>query len=157
MSFVGIFCFFVTNNERRPKWYSLIVWYSFVVTVVWLDIIANECVAVAETLGFSLHISSAILGLTVLAWGDSVGDLVADTAVAKSGKPTAAVAACFGAPLLTNVLGLGLSLGVYTVKSGDLKVKVKSLIYLSWMFLGFTMIISMIAFSKNGFRGPKWL
>ena len=57
----------------------------------------------------------AILGLTVLAIGNSVGDWVADTAVARAGHPSMGVASCFGSPLLNDVLGLGIALTVSTV------------------------------------------
>ena len=53
---------------------------------------------------------SAILGLTVLAVGNSVGDWVADTAVARAGEPGMGVASCFGSPLLNDVLGLSIAL-----------------------------------------------
>ena len=39
---------------------------------------------------------------TVFAWGISVGDLASDAAVARSGRPTMAVAACFGGRCLTS-------------------------------------------------------
>ena len=55
---------------------------------------------------------SAILGLTVLAIGNSVGDWVADTAVARAGEPGMGVASCFGSPLLNDVLGLSIALMV---------------------------------------------
>ena len=59
---------------------------------------------------FTLVINTAILGLTVLAIGNSVADLVADTVVARSGKPEMAIGSCFGAPLLSNVIGLSIAL-----------------------------------------------
>ena len=62
-------------------------------------------------------ISTAILGLTVLALGNSVGDLIADMAVARAGQSKMAVAACFGSPLLNDILGLGIALLVSTVGS----------------------------------------
>jgi len=46
----------------------------------------------------------------VLAIGNSVGDLVADTAVARAGYPGMGVASCFGSPLLNDVLGLSVAL-----------------------------------------------
>ena len=48
------------------------------------------------------------MGLTFLAWANSVGDLVADISLAKVGKAKTAVAACFGTPLLNLLVGLGL-------------------------------------------------
>ena len=56
------------------------------------------------------HTHTAILGLTVLAIGNSVGDWVADTAVARAGKPGMGIASCFGSPLLNDVLGLSVAL-----------------------------------------------
>ena len=55
-------------------------------------------------------INTGILGLTVLAIGNSVGDWVADTAVARAGKPGMGIASCFGSPLLNDVIGLSLAL-----------------------------------------------
>lgn len=46
----------------------------------------------------------------MLAIGNSVGDLVADTAVARAGYPGMGVASCFGSPLLNDVLGLSVAL-----------------------------------------------
>lgn len=48
----------------------------------------------------------------MLAIGNSVGDWVADTAVARAGHPSMGVASCFGSPLLNDVLGLGIALTV---------------------------------------------
>ena len=52
----------------------------------------------------------AILGLTVLAIGNSVADWVADTVVTLKGKPEMGLASCFGAPLITSVMGLSFAL-----------------------------------------------
>ena len=54
--------------------------------------------------------SVGILGLTILALGNSVADWVADTVVARHGKPEMAIASCFGAPLMSNVVGLSVAL-----------------------------------------------
>ena len=80
---------------------------AFAASIVWLDIIANEAVALMENLGVLMDISTGVLGLTVLAVGNSVGDLVADTSFARAGLAKMAVASCFGSPLLNDMLGLG--------------------------------------------------
>ncbi len=53
---------------------------------------------------------AGILGLTVLAVGNSVADWVANTVVAKSDKPQMAFASCFGAPLMGHVVGLSFAI-----------------------------------------------
>lgn len=50
----------------------------------------------------------------VLAWGNSVGDLVADVVIAKSGQPKTAVAGCYAGPLFNMLIGLGLALSIKT-------------------------------------------
>lgn len=46
---------------------------AFAVSVVWINFIANEIMAVLFTFGVVFRLSDAILGLTILAWGNSVG------------------------------------------------------------------------------------
>merc|ERR1719285_564621 len=65
---LGLFTFITTSWDKKPKFYIVFVVYSFAVTIAWLDIIADECVQVAECLGEMLGIDTALLGLTILAW-----------------------------------------------------------------------------------------
>ena len=97
--------------------------------------VADEIVAALEVLGLQFNISNAVLGLTVLAWGNSVGDLFANVAVAKSSYPQMAVAATFAGrcvcdvtpsrfllshscffsgPMFNLLVGLGLAATLYT-------------------------------------------
>tara|TARA_R110002050_G_scaffold184639_2_gene318263 strand:- start:489 stop:689 length:201 start_codon:yes stop_codon:yes gene_type:complete len=50
------------------------------------------------------------MGLTILAWGNSVGDMVADITVAKKGFPSMALAATYGGPLFNLLLGFGIAI-----------------------------------------------
>ena len=45
--------------------------------------LAGELVSCLSVLGVILNLPPAFLGLTVLAWGNSVGDLFTNTAVAR--------------------------------------------------------------------------
>ena len=74
---LGIVCYLITNDNELPSFYLLIVLGAFLSTIMWLDFIANELVAIIEGFGRMLSISTSILGLTVIAIGNSVGDLVA--------------------------------------------------------------------------------
>lgn len=102
---------------------------AFTTSITWLNIIANEVVSILQTFGilFSINtgecpnlksvsilvfLPSAILGLTILAAGNSMADLVADTVIARAGRPEMAFACCFGSPLLSNVLGLSIAFTV---------------------------------------------
>lgn len=106
-----------TTPSRPPRWHFLLCFVGFAVSVTWISTIAGEVVAVLKTIGVICNMSDAILGLTVFAVGNSLGDLVADITVARLGYPVMALAACFGGPLLNILLGIGLS-GLYVMISG---------------------------------------
>ncbi len=43
--------------------------------IAWVYALTNEIVEVLETIGLIFNLSDIILGLTVLAWGNSLGGL----------------------------------------------------------------------------------
>lgn len=53
------------------------------------------------------NISQTILGLTVFAWGNSIGDLVSNMTFMKIGVLEIALGACLGSPLLYFLFGVG--------------------------------------------------
>ncbi|KAI8936152.1 hypothetical protein NX059_007647 [Plenodomus lindquistii] len=103
-----------TTPNRPPRWRSALCFLGFAVAIAWISTIANEVVGVLRTLGVILNMSDAILGLTIFAVGNSLGDLVADITVARLGFPIMALSACFGGPMLNILLGVGLS-GCYMI------------------------------------------
>jgi sodium/potassium/calcium exchanger 6 len=108
------FILFTTTPNRAPHWRSALCFLGFAVAIAWISTIANEVVGVLRTLGVILNMSDAILGLTIFAVGNSLGDLVADITVARLGFPIMALSACFGGPMLNILLGVGLS-GCYMI------------------------------------------
>ena len=108
-----------TTPDRVPKYRYVLCYFGFVVAIAWISTIANEVVGVLKALGIILNISDAILGLTIFAVGNSLGDLVADITVARLGYPVMALSACFGGPMLNILLGIGIS-GLYmTIHGGE--------------------------------------
>lgn len=101
-----------TTPSRAPKYRFLLCFFGFIVAIAWISTIANEVVGVLKAFGVILGISDAILGLTIFAVGNSLGDLVANITVARLGYPVMALSACFGGPMLNILMGIGLS-GLY--------------------------------------------
>lgn len=58
---------------------------SFGVSIVWIFLSAVELVSILQTVGLIWGVSSSILGVTVLAWGNSLGDFVSNISVARQG------------------------------------------------------------------------
>jgi sodium/potassium/calcium exchanger 6 len=107
-----------TTHDRPPRWRTLFCYLGFAVSIAWISSIANEVVGVLKTLGVILNMSDAILGLTIFAVGNSLGDFVADITVARLGFPVMALSACFGGPMLNILLGIGISGCYITIKGG---------------------------------------
>ena len=69
--------------------------YGFVIASTYLDKIADTLVDLLQLFGILLRIPSTVLGLTVLAFGNSVQDLVANVSLSKKGLSTMATTSCF--------------------------------------------------------------
>ena len=86
---------------------------GFLISVLWAYTLARELVALLVAIGYVVGVKASVLGVTVLAWGDSLGDLVSNVAMATHAGPggaQTAISACYAGPLFNTVVGLGLSL-----------------------------------------------
>ncbi|KAJ8121601.1 hypothetical protein O1611_g10060 [Lasiodiplodia mahajangana] len=108
-----------TSPERRPKYHVAFCFLGFAIAIAWISTVAGEVVGILKAFGVILDISEAILGLTVFAVGNSIGDLVADVTVARLGYPVMALSACFGGPLLNILLGIGLGGAYQTIHAAN--------------------------------------
>ncbi len=78
---------------------------TFMMSILWLNTAASALVGVCVVLGHIFGVKPALLGATVLAWGNSAPDMVADLSMARDGFPTMAIAACFASPMFTLLVG----------------------------------------------------
>lgn len=115
------FCFasiILTEFHTKPRFHSLYAFVGFGVSVVWIYCIANEIVNLLQTFGVIFDISNTILGLTFLAWGNSLSDYVSNVVSARQGYPNMGISACYGGPLLNFLMGLGIPFTLATIKNG---------------------------------------
>ena len=123
---------------------------AFAQAIVWMDATASELVALFSSVGRISGLSESVLGATVFAWGISVGDLASDAAVARSGRPTMAVAACFGGPMFNLLVGLATGLVAATASRGTVRgIRLENeiivlatcqVMYLAYLVLGVPLI-----------------
>ena len=69
----------------------------------------SSAVNILAALGVFWDVSNTIMGIMILAPANSIGDYVADTALARSGKGVTAFGAVYSGPLLNLLIGVGLS------------------------------------------------
>lgn len=141
------------NSEQLPT-----VLVAFVMSVFWISTAAGELLNCLAALGALLKLPPALLGLTVLAWGNSVGDLVADVAVAKAGQPAMAMAGCFAGPMFNMLFGLGTALVIQTGKvypnAYELRFHVS--IVVAFVFLLLSLMGSLLVVTWNRFQVPRF-
>ena len=131
---------------------------SFMMSVFWISTMAGELLNCLAAIGVIMDFPPAILGMTVLAWGNSVGDLVADVALAKAGQPTIAIAGCFAGPMFNMLVGLGTALVVQTArvypKAYVLEFHVG--IVVAFVFLLLSLMGTLLVVTWARFRVPRF-
>ncbi|KAG0170168.1 hypothetical protein DFQ29_009412 [Apophysomyces sp. BC1021] len=145
------------TNREWCQW-LLAVQAIFSCLFVFVVMASNEMVGLLQALGIIFDISDAIMGLTIFAVGNSVGDLVANTAIAKMGFPTMAISACYAGPLLNMVLGVGISSTYEAWKTGKpYHLEVAPTILVSCTGLLIVLLSTLIVVNVNGYRISKGL
>merc|ERR1719235_1373594 len=108
--FLGMVFYFVTDDgPETPPLYPVFTLLAKVSSCIWLAFLAGELTNVVKALGVGLGVPSALLGITVVAWGNSFGDLLSGLSVTRSGDGRLAVIAVFSSPLFSNLVGFGLA------------------------------------------------
>ncbi len=95
-------------GTRWPLGTAVVSGLGFVLAAMWVDTVASELVGLIALFGSLSGLDHAVLGLTVLAWGNSIGDLSTNLAMARRGLANMAMTACYAGPLFNLLVGLGL-------------------------------------------------
>uniref|UniRef100_A0A6B2KZB2 Sodium/calcium exchanger membrane region domain-containing protein n=1 Tax=Arcella intermedia TaxID=1963864 RepID=A0A6B2KZB2_9EUKA len=154
---VAVYC--TTDNKTPPPYEPMFLFIGLIMSMLWINTGADELVNCLGVFGDILGVPRAILGLTVLAWGNSVGDLVSNFLIAKKGFPQMVTSAVYTSPVTHVLLGLGISFTVKTTKSGPITLEVRGAkadltdsLYLNFLFLLGGLLFSLIAVPVSGFR-----
>lgn len=91
---------------------------AFVQAMLLLSVASGELMAACGAVGVMAGMSRPFLAATLMAWGNSLQDLVSNVTMAASGFPTVAITACTAAPLFNLLTGIGIGVIVRTVRVG---------------------------------------
>merc|ERR1712073_187130 len=105
------------QDKERQKYYPI----AFLMSIIWIAIFSYFMVWWASLTGEAFGISDAVMGLTFLAAGTSVPDLITSVLVAKEGKGDMAVSSSIGSNLFDVTVGLPLPWILYIIYSGKPK------------------------------------
>ncbi|KAJ2498344.1 hypothetical protein GGH96_004385 [Coemansia sp. RSA 1972] len=129
---------------------------GFASGLVWVAVIADEIVSITQALGLILGLSEEILGLTIVGFGNSLGDLVTNLTLARMGYPMMALSACFGGPMLCLLLGVGVAACGYMTRAGlngSFEIPFTSpTILVSTVCLLFNSVLFLISIPRYGYH-----
>jgi Ca2+/Na+ antiporter len=135
------------NEIEAPLWdfgtgyplgAGLVAFYGFAVAAMWIDVFASNIVGILHFFGLLAGVQPAVLGVTVLSWGNSLTDFVANTSMAgrSAGGTSMAMTACFAGPLFNMLVGLGIGFWAYLAdtKQRSTPVKFDSVVLVGCIF-----------------------
>ncbi|XP_014215471.1 mitochondrial sodium/calcium exchanger protein-like [Copidosoma floridanum] len=153
---IAVLIFLFTSVGNIPKYHNALAFFGFLGAMLVVYASAQEVMAVLECLGFASGITDAMLGITLLAWGNSVGDLVSNVTIARRGFPRMGYSACFGGPMFNTLVGLGLTYGIAAAQSPDYKIRIRTsdmapgcLAFLFCSLLGSIMYLNVTGFAAR--------
>ncbi|XP_051278807.1 mitochondrial sodium/calcium exchanger protein isoform X1 [Dicentrarchus labrax] len=144
--FLSAIVFCTTTNDCPPKYQPVFALLGFVVSAVLISAAASEVVSLLHMLGVVLSLSNTVLGLTLLAWGNSIGDCFSDITIARQGYPRMAISACFGGIIFNMLFGVGLGCLLQMLKTHSfVQFELEGL--LTWVLagsLGLSLVLSFV-------------
>lgn len=129
---LSLFCFFyfTTSFNHTPTGFMffLLLFTSFFMSIMWVELIADQLVVLMNALGTMAGIQPFVMGLTILAVGNSISDLVGDVTITKQGYPQMAIGGIYActplivfsslAPMFSLLVGLGVALAIRMAMAG---------------------------------------
>ena len=82
---------------------------AFIMSIAWINMTSDWVVSMLKLFGYVTSIPFPLLQLTILAWGNCLGDMSADVAMTKKGFGEMAITATLAGPVFNTLVGISLS------------------------------------------------
>jgi len=97
--FIGLILGFMiwktSHKTKLPKYDIIFAMAGFILSVVWINILCTYLMNFLNLIELLTPFKKDFLGLTILAWGNSIGDYFSNRSMAKTGLGVMAVTGCF--------------------------------------------------------------
>eukprot|EP00939_MAST-03C_sp_MAST-3C-sp1_P001851 g1851.t1 len=140
---------------QNPLFITFFLALGFLMSILWIYLIANEIVSVLECLGFQLSISETALGLTVLAWANSAPDTISIAAIAREGKVQMAIGGVYAGRMFDTAMGLGLGMFISALQGQPVPFGKDATAIPSFVTLFLSVGAALVVVPMSGFRYTK--
>lgn len=143
-------------DVSRPGW-GKFCYLSFVVSIAWIGLYSFFMVDWTGVIGNTVGIPQVVMGLTFLAAGTSVPDLLSSVIVARKGEGDMAVSSSIGSNIFDILVGLPLPWIIFSaVRGKSIEIGADNIWISIFVLLGMlVMIIIIIHWQK--WRLTKWV
>jgi len=94
-------------SQPPPRIFFAFAIIGFVQSIMWIAFTSDIVIDLLQLFGFILGLPKPLLGLTLLAWGNCLGDMNADVAMTKRGFGEMAITGCMAGPIFNILVGMG--------------------------------------------------
>ncbi|XP_034639760.1 sodium/potassium/calcium exchanger 1 [Trachemys scripta elegans] len=136
------------RNPRSRNFFAI----TFLGAIIWIAAFSYLMVWWAHQVGETIGISEEIMGLTILAAGTSIPDLITSVIVARKGLGDMAVSSSVGSNIFDITVGLPVPWFLYSVFNGLSSVAVSS----NGLFCAIVLLFLMLLFVIISIALSKW-
>lgn len=135
------------RNENWKKWYP----FSFIMSIIWIGVYSYFMVWWAEVIGNTFKIPETVMGLTFLAAGTSIPDLLSSVIVAQQGLGDMAVSSSVGSNIFDILMGLPIPWFFYSIINGE-----SMTVGAGGLFLSVIILLGMLVSVVITIAACKW-
>ncbi|XP_032720574.1 sodium/potassium/calcium exchanger 1 [Lontra canadensis] len=147
-----VFPLWLTVPDVRRLEYKKFFVLTFLGSVVWIAMFSYLMVWWAHQVGETVGISEEIMGLTILAAGTSIPDLITSVIVARKGLGDMAVSSSVGSNIFDITVGLPAPWLLFSLINGLQPVPVSS----NGLFCAIVLLFLMLLFVISSIASCKW-